>query len=331
MGLTDLKSSSPVNWVIMTFRMPLFFFISGFFAYRSCTRWTYTLLSDILKRKIKAQIICTLIFYCLYQFCFNLNILSWLSTGPGKFWFTIALFQMFLIFLFLSLLSKIFSTERILDVGLLLVSSIWGISVIAPSISDFWNSSLGVILCQYKVSYYFQFFAFGIFCRKYLINFELLLTKDLFKTFFIILFVLCLCFLYCDQYKFPAMVLKLINNVIVRYAGLIILIGFFFHYRQFFINGRLVLFLKYIGRRTLDIYMLHYFFLPDLTLLTSYFIKGNSVIIHFFGGIIISLLIILLCLLISNILRSSRFLASWLFGVRDDFVQRVPQNSRDIS
>ena len=61
MGLTDVKDST-VNWVIMTFRMPLFFFVSGFFAYRVCTKWTASLVGDVIKRKIQAQVIGTIVF-----------------------------------------------------------------------------------------------------------------------------------------------------------------------------------------------------------------------------------------------------------------------------
>ena len=66
MGLTDVKDST-VNWVIMTFRMPLFFFVSGFFAYRVCTKWTASLVGDVIKRKIQAQVIGTIVF-CSHGF-----------------------------------------------------------------------------------------------------------------------------------------------------------------------------------------------------------------------------------------------------------------------
>ena len=100
---------------------------------------------------------------------------------------------MFLIFL--SLLSRLCCTERMLDIGLLLVSSVYFLSFGVPVIREFWDSPLGGILCEYEVTRYFQFFALGIFCRKYWNQFARLLTKDWFKTFFIVIFVMCLCFM----------------------------------------------------------------------------------------------------------------------------------------
>lgn len=108
-----------------------------------------------------------------------------------------------------------------------------------------------------------------------------------------------------------------IIGILVRYAGLIVVVSFFFSRERYFnegnISGNL---LEYIGRRTLDIYLLHFFFLPDLKYLQPIFTTGNTVIIQLFIGITVSAAIITLCLLISNVLRSSNFLASWLFGVK---------------
>lgn len=108
-----------------------------------------------------------------------------------------------------------------------------------------------------------------------------------------------------------------IVGILVRYAGLIVVVSFFFSKERYFnegnISGNL---LEYIGRRTLDIYLLHFFFLPNLKFLQPFLTTGNTVIIQLFVGITVSAAIITLCLLISNVFRSSNFLASWLFGVK---------------
>lgn len=182
---------------------------------------------------------------------------------------------MFLIFLALSLLSRLCCTERMLDIGLLLVSSIYFHSFGVPVIREFWDSPLGGILCEYEVTRYFQFFALGIFCRKYWNQFARLLTKDWFKTLFIVIFVACLCFMNLIEKSqtFPPTPNSVkIIGILVRYAGLIVVVSFFFSRERYFnegnISGNL---LEYIGRRTLDIYLLHFFFLPDLKYLQPIF------------------------------------------------------------
>ncbi|WP_297850700.1 acyltransferase [uncultured Akkermansia sp.] len=318
MGLTDVKDSM-VNWVIMTFRMPLFFFVSGFFAYRVCTRWTASLVGDVIKRKIQAQIIGTIVFYSLFLFCHDQEVFYWLHGGFGAYWFTITLFQMFMIFLALSLLSRLFCSEHVLDIGLLLVSSIYFLSFGMPAIKEFQASPLGNILSCEHVITYFQFFALGIFCRKYWNKSAYLLTKNWLKTSSIVIFAACLIVIKSNSYFqiFPPPILSKSVGILVRYAGLMVVVSFFFNKEKYFNEGHLTgSLLEYIGRRTLDIYLLHYFFLPNLKFLQPFLTTGNTVIIQLFIGITVSAAIITLCLLISNVLRSSNFLASWLFGVK---------------
>lgn len=54
--------------ILLTFRMPLFFFVSGFFSYRVILWWNKNRITDILKRKVKAQILCTLAFLSVFQY-----------------------------------------------------------------------------------------------------------------------------------------------------------------------------------------------------------------------------------------------------------------------
>ncbi|MBR4828594.1 MAG: hypothetical protein IKZ92_02175 [Muribaculaceae bacterium] len=71
-----------------------------------------------------------------------------------------------------------------------------------------------------------------------------------------------------------------------------------------------------MGRRTLDIYLIHYFFLPlNLTFVTVF--KDHPMpIIEAFVSSLIAIIIIAACLLVSNIIRLSPFLAHWLFGAK---------------
>ncbi len=74
--------------------------------------------------------------------------------------------------------------------------------------------------------------------------------------------------------------------------------------------------LSFGGSRTLDIYCLHYFFIPNLAFMKGFLPTGtgNNVLAMLTIGLAISALVIALCLIISAILRSSPFLAAWLFG-----------------
>jgi fucose 4-O-acetylase-like acetyltransferase len=74
--------------------------------------------------------------------------------------------------------------------------------------------------------------------------------------------------------------------------------------------------LQYIGKRTLDIYLIHYFFIPYLPQIRT-IISGNNVVLELVivGGL--SLIVIAVCLIVSNILRTSPILAKYLFGAKE--------------
>ena len=73
--------------------------------------------------------------------------------------------------------------------------------------------------------------------------------------------------------------------------------------------------LQYIGRRTLDIYLIHYLFLPDLPTIGEFFDKyRHNFVLDTLATIVIALLVIGFCIITSNILRVSPFFRKWLFG-----------------
>jgi len=75
--------------------------------------------------------------------------------------------------------------------------------------------------------------------------------------------------------------------------------------------------LKYVGTRTLDIYLLHFFFLPRFLMEYAPQLQVyDSRLIEFVVIMFLSLIILVLCLITSYIIRLSPFLGHYLFGVK---------------
>ena len=77
--------------------------------------------------------------------------------------------------------------------------------------------------------------------------------------------------------------------------------------------------LQYVGTRTLDVYLLHFFFLPRFLMayapqLAAY----NSRLIEFCYIMAVSLVVLALTLIASYAIRLSPFLGHYLFGVKYD-------------
>ena len=91
---------------------------------------------------------------------------------------------------------------------------------------------------------------------------------------------------------------------------------FWANYSLFDQNNRFVSMSLFVGKRTLDIYLLHYFFLPDLMCFREWLIPNERMLMQLVAAGIVSCLVICICLLVSEILRTSNFLGHYLFGAK---------------
>lgn len=299
---------------LMTFRMPLFFFVSGFFSYRATTWWNKKRIQDILGRKFKAQVLATIIFLTVFQIAFNLDI--GFAHGFGYYWYTIVLFQMYMVYLVFSCISRVVK-KNIAD-GAMVAISLAGI-IIAVRLPDI---QISQILSWSNFFHYFQFFTFGILCSKYKNGFFRLVDNDRIKAAVI---TLCVsgCLLWIGGVKF--FVFNYINRYILcKYFTLLVVIIYFHGNAELYSrDSKVSKVMKYIGKRTLDIYFLHFFFLPDLGFMRDFLLDGNMIVIQVLAASIITSVILAFTCLISSILRQSDTLGTFLFGLK----KQAPQHS----
>jgi hypothetical protein len=75
--------------------------------------------------------------------------------------------------------------------------------------------------------------------------------------------------------------------------------------------------LKFVGTRTLDIYLLHYFFLPEFLLPhANRLLAAIHSLLLPLPILFAAIIVVALCLLTSYIIRLSPFLAHYLFGAK---------------
>ncbi|MDE7411514.1 MAG: acyltransferase [Paramuribaculum sp.] len=300
--------------ILMSFRMPLFFGISGFFAYRTLQHWSAALMKQTTIRKLRAQILCATVFYMLYQVTQHGDVLGFTHSGYGFFWFTIALFQMFVIYMMVVMLCKSFHKDYS---GLILALLALPAVYLSYHPTDY---QIDVVLSWSKVTRYFPYFTIGVIIRQYWNWFERLLHSDWFVTLTITVFFLGCIYCYTDGYHYPTNFIDhLFQNQIHRATGLLTVI-IFFHSRARYFDGSssVARFLRFTGKRTLDIYMMHIFFVPHLNVLSwvNTLNLPELMIIKLALCMAIAVAITALCLLLSNMLRSSHFLSVWLFGTK---------------
>lgn len=108
----QLESNS-YNTLFMLFRMPLFFFLSGFILYKTDCIWTNKNIFQFIKKKFKVQIIPTAFFMVLFNYLFKFNQLTSLfDLYKSGYWFTLTLFEFFLLYIFCICCFKIISLSQ---------------------------------------------------------------------------------------------------------------------------------------------------------------------------------------------------------------------------
>ena len=110
---------------------------------------------------------------------------------------------------------------------------------------------------------YFQYFTLGMLARMYHTRYVRLLTNQaLITTATIGFFVLLVALFQCAM---PSFIHHSLRDLVLRYMGTFMIIALFFKYKEVFCKEtKLNRLISYIGRYTLPIYLLQYFFMPDL-------------------------------------------------------------------
>lgn len=316
----DLKKSSSLP-LLLLLRMPMFFFVSGFLAYSPTVVWTIGELGRRLLRKVRVQTVPTVVFLCVSipllrsvkQPFLDTFVTILGSSTKGGYWFTWVLLLMLALYYAACYLGRRCENTVVLT---LFVSSL---ALYETAYVPHWDKVLWQHPWVYATSLrllviYLPFFLFGNLVRRHWNGCQRLLdSRWLFPVAVLVAF-----FGATDYLRWHTMRLVWANlpRTLAMFALLIIMVSVFRRYESSLSRRTLVgRVLQYIGRRTLDIYLLHYLFLPKLPGLKGFF-DGNprDFLTEQVVFLAIALVVTAACLLTSALLRTSPLLAKWLFG-----------------
>lgn len=311
---------------LMLFRMPLFFFVSGFLAYKAAQIWSLHNLGQLLLKKLQVQLVPTVAFFLLYcaLICrsFTDSVVSNLHIPTkGGYWFTIALLWMFVVYYVFAYAESKLKRRSWIPIALLFVVSLclyetcflpkifpWAQGSRMPRIQ--WMDDF----CVERVMIYFPFFVYGNIVHRYWDKAQRVMDSRWFYPLVVVTVILSA----GDVVKWHNLRFEWTNlpSTLAKFGLLTIVFMYFRHYEKYF--SRLTFAgstLQYIGRRTLDIYLIHFFFMPNIPTIGMFFDKyRHNFVLDTTLSVVISLLIIGFCCITSNILRVSPLFKKWLFG-----------------
>ena len=249
-----------------------------------------------LKKKFVIQIIPTIVFLGLYNFVFSIPDISPTYNG---YWFTLALFMQFLLW---SVTRCVFGKHEKIALLLLLL---WGI---VSCIVSFKMVPVAVQYLTFPLGYLIYFLV-GIVSKKYYGIVYRIMNNTSFMAVVVAMFFI-ISILFINDY-----LVCLPIRITLSLVGLFSIFYFFANNALFMKETIVGKSLQFIGRRTLDIYLLHYFFIQDsMSWVRNFSIE--SPLILFVISLCTALLIIGVCLIISKFIRTNRLLGKLLFAAK---------------
>ena len=329
-----IPNDTPLNQFFINIRMPLFFFISGFISFRREQSWSGAEMVSRLGSKVRTMIFPALVVGLIFTLMYPGSPISEFFTRPTKmgYWFTFALFNMLLVYY----AARTMHSRRGVASLELFAKRFYVVGLISFfALSDL--SGLGYVDTTLTLSMtfkYLHFFAFGALCSCNRAWFERTLDNGVKMAVVVVgLFVLSWWLITLKanidlytayvSHKYVVIISSAVR-AIVGYFGILTIFGLFRRYGAFFSDNRVVgKPLQFVGRNTLDVYLLHYFVLlgmPDA--LRPYVVDTSNLLMPLVVGIAVAVVVVGVSLLLSRVIRLSDHLAYYLLGARNVDLKR---------
>lgn len=311
----SFKITPFIGVITEAIQMPLFFFISGYVVYKYNDKYSFQAIVVKLWSKFKLLIVPAIVVGLCYTYLMlGKSVYDFFSAiMKYGYWFTFSLFSMNIIYILVYWVTqkkdKFVLAATLIPVAIILWCIKYAVADNAILIT------LNKATCLWHTLTHFPFFVLGVIISIYRYEYEQAISKkSIINTLLIISFILT----FLTGNKIDALSTRLplggVLRLVLGFCGSLLVLNLSLSHKQYVENcvGR---FFQFVGRRSLEIYLLHYFLLPDLTYAAEY-VDTSSTIMGLSISMLISILIIAVCLMIGNIIRLSPFLSAVLLGVK---------------
>ena len=287
---------------ISSFHMPLFMFLSGLVACSGVKPPYWNL--NRLGRKLRGLLTPLLIFGMCFTMTFAKDIVSGLigfceSPNKNGYWYlmTLAVF-----YVSLSIYRLNFKQKWYIDVGLAI--AIWG------GMFTLWKytAQTNDYFCMLNCGNFYPFFILGVMTTKYNLLDKMHKANWLFS-----LCIVAYVFLFCVDMPFHALV-SLNKHIFLPFCMVYIVVNLFVSRHGAMSCWENIL--DFVGKRTLDIYVIHYFFISMIHLKdlgNNWEVTDNSLLM-FIVAIGLSVVITALSIGVGYVLHQGRIIEKFVYG-----------------
>lgn len=290
------------NRVLLLFRLPCFFFISGWLFAPVARRPFW----PTVRHKFMVQIVPTTVFLLLLAP--PPAFFHQLGTFKGGYWFTFVLFEFFALYMLSVRCCRRWSWVMALLIAVLAYAlTIYQNELRSMAVCGWQDAALDAVgLMSLPLWRYYLFFFFGAVVRQRFTAFVSATDRYWVLSVSVTGFVACA--------LLPSEGAAFVGLVRFAVGGLMGVVLVFTVFRRLNISWRP---LQFVGTRTLDIYMLHYFFLPNfLQSWASHLQAADSLLCESGVAMAVAIAVVAVCLAVSYVIRLSPFLGHYLFGAK---------------
>lgn len=292
-------NGAPFSALYNGYHMPLFFFLSGLFAFKNIESISWQTTIDFFKKKAVRILLPFFVIAPIYSYVVSGNPFIALTGEFNGYWFLPAIFHCMVLGLIYVYIYILFKHQRLFCNSFLIE--------FLPFVLVY-----GASICFYQFVYHlpfalstlkqFPFFIAGHWFLKHGLLTSDFTSKQSVLTTCIILFAVTMVFERATS--FHAISLPAIFAIVI-----------FIHLFKTY-QSKLPNWLSFVGKYTMEIYVLHWFFLPQLGGYSSFFEQNfnQNLIIVLMICFFVSVFIIALTLLMAFIIRQSNLLSYLCFG-----------------
>lgn len=300
--------------------LPLFFFISGYLS--------KPISGKRLLMKCTQLLVPSIILGLLYSCYIHKDPVSFIrNIYKYGYWFTLTLVEMLVT---INLITKLNRKNQYSGFIILFIAALlYLIKILFNNIRAL--DCIGDIFCMHQFFIYFHYFAVGYV----LSNNKTFLSKLLSTQPVITLAISIFCFsifvrfTYTDEQLATNVLLKMyrfVQDPVLGYTGIIVLFKMFHDKQSLLSDGLVGRVLQCIGRHTLEIYLLHYFFLPKLPELGIVLVQSPNLVIEAICVMLLSLLVITVSIALGKILSANSIIRFLLLGAKPHFFNKTEKN-----
>ena len=295
-----------VKHVIYTFHMPLFFFVSGYLVDLKKKEWSLKTGMQLIWKRFRSLLIPGGGFF----------VLLWMRTGTLYFeWFLKVLFEMYLVFVLIRVLSHYLMKKTAMEIALHLVMIVV-LFIVKSNIRGTLFSDVTVFssFCDF-----YPYFFLGYICCKFQLN-EYVMSKNWIYSFCLVAW--CILFFMPRNIHFPG------SGYVAAMSAIVVCWklaqGVNFKENSFVVRNLLLW-----GKGSLAIYLLSPMIIPSFPELGILFINSDAyepfgnmtksihvttIFLQMVTGVVISIYVCVVCTFLRKIIQKSKCLSAVLLG-----------------